>query len=104
MATIDNIFALQLSHLFPLVIKFMYEYSDSFRNNHLSMLPDYVFSYGIIPILIANVTQRETVRSLNDCLIPKSSSVAVRQPTFSFFKYTVYYKHPSPSISISFST
>ena len=36
----------------------MYEYSDLFRNNHLSMLPDYVFSYGIIPNLIASVTQR----------------------------------------------
>ena len=80
----------------------MYEYSDLFRNNHLFMLPDYVFSYGITPNLIASVTQRETMRSLNDCLIPKSSSVAVRQPTFSFFNYTVYYKHPSPSISISF--
>ena len=80
----------------------MYEYSDLFRNNHLSMLPDYVFSYGIIPNLIASVTQRETMQSLNHCLIPKSSSAAVRQPTFSFFNYTVYYKHPSPSISISF--
>ena len=36
----------------------MYEYSDLSRNNHLSMLPDYVFSYGIIPNLIASVTQR----------------------------------------------
>ena len=63
----------------------MYEYSNLFRNNHLFMLPDYVFSYGIIPNLIASVTQRETIRSLNDYLIPKSSSVTVRQPTFSFF-------------------
>ena len=67
----------------------MYEYSDLFSNNHLSKLPDFVFPYGIIPILIASVTQRETIRSLNDCLIPKSSGVAVRQPTFSFFNYTV---------------
>ena len=36
----------------------MYEYSDLFRNNHLSMLPDYVFSYDIIRNLIASVTQR----------------------------------------------
>ena len=40
------------------VIQFMYEYSGLFRNNHLSMLPDYVFSCGIIPNLIANVIQR----------------------------------------------
>ena len=36
----------------------MYEYSDLFCNNHLSMFPDYMFSYDIIPNLIASVTQR----------------------------------------------
>ena len=66
------------------------------------MLPNYVFSYGVVTNLIASVTQQDTIRSLHDCLIPKSSSVAVRQPTFSFFNYTVYDEHPSPSISISF--
>ena len=80
-----HILAWQLSYLFPLIKKFMYEYSHFFRNNHLSMLPGYVFLYSIIPNLIASVTQRETIRSLNDYLIPKSSSVTVRQPTFSFF-------------------
>lgn len=67
----------------------MYKYSSLFRNNHLSMLPGYVFLYDIILNLIASVTQRETIRSLNDCLIPKSSSVTVRQLTFLYFNYTV---------------
>ena len=40
------------------VIQFMYEYSDLFCNNHLSMLPDYMFSCDTIPNLIASVTQR----------------------------------------------
>lgn len=55
----------------------MYEYSDLFRNNHLSMLPDYVFSYSSIPNLIASVTQRETIRSLNDCLHPAYPSASM---------------------------
>ena len=37
--------------------------------------------------------QHGGVRSLDDCLIFQSFSVAIRQPTFSFFDYTVYYKH-----------
>ena len=42
--TID-IFALQPSYLYSLVIDFIYEYSDLFRNTIYSMLPDCVVSY-----------------------------------------------------------
>ena len=85
------------------VIQFMYEYSDLFHNKHLSMLPDYVFSYGIIQIWSRVLPNERLCRAWITVWFPKAPAPPFASPLFHSLttRSTINIPHPaSPSASM----